>query len=378
MDNNVGQNKSQVNFMFFAMLSLTWFPDGVILLFLLPGHSHMAPDRTTSWLRKSVKGHNLYLPNQYVERFNTIKSVEAEFIDHRSANRLMFRNFGAILEGHFVQIPPLPGGGYTNNYVFEFHKGILTIRKSPEAQIYYTHSYVQGKAGVDSQTYDDLANKCKQSLERRLFVRGKTFENATVDDINVLSTNGLVRHPGLSFADSKLASFWTKGFSIPKEHLDYYPVNSSEFSVIGFDEAAVEKKRKELDQDTLNKVKKYRQPVVTPSVKSSQSTSSAPDKRHTTLLSFFSKAPTNFTQNYKPKTTKRTLDWHTSAPGDSSADKGSMMEEQLSLQQRIGSEEKVDDDVENNLYKNSDEDKLRSNKGKILINPSNIFSITTV
>jgi hypothetical protein len=49
MDNNVGQNKSQAVFMFFAMLSMTWFPEAVVLLYLLPGHSHMAPDRTTGW-----------------------------------------------------------------------------------------------------------------------------------------------------------------------------------------------------------------------------------------------------------------------------------------------------------------------------------------
>ena len=42
LDNNVGQNKSQVVFMFFALMSMTLYPEGVVLL-LVAGHSHMAP-----------------------------------------------------------------------------------------------------------------------------------------------------------------------------------------------------------------------------------------------------------------------------------------------------------------------------------------------
>ncbi len=39
LDNYVGQNKNQVVFMFFALLSMTLHPDGVVLLFLFAGHS---------------------------------------------------------------------------------------------------------------------------------------------------------------------------------------------------------------------------------------------------------------------------------------------------------------------------------------------------
>jgi hypothetical protein len=70
MDNLVGQNKSQVVFMFFALLSLTLFPDGVTLFFLLPGHSHMAPDRVVSWLRKSIKGRDIFHPEGLIAAMN--------------------------------------------------------------------------------------------------------------------------------------------------------------------------------------------------------------------------------------------------------------------------------------------------------------------
>ena len=97
LDNNVGQNKSQVVFMFFALLSMTLYSEGVVLLFLVAGHSHMAPDRTVSWLRKSLQKKNVYLPQQFVDAFNSIGSVEAEFIDHDNPNRMIFEQWEEIL-----------------------------------------------------------------------------------------------------------------------------------------------------------------------------------------------------------------------------------------------------------------------------------------
>ncbi|ETO83580.1 hypothetical protein F444_02423, partial [Phytophthora nicotianae P1976] len=44
MDNCVGQNKSRAVFAFYAMLSVVFYKK-VVLLFLLPGHSHNAADR---------------------------------------------------------------------------------------------------------------------------------------------------------------------------------------------------------------------------------------------------------------------------------------------------------------------------------------------
>ena len=227
MDNNVGQNKSQAVLMFFALLSMTWYPEGVSLLYLLPGHSHMACDRVVSWLRKKLKGDNLFLPEHFVQRFNAIPSVRAEFIDHRDTNRLMFRNFEPILKRHMVTIPPIPGGGYTRFYSFEFKRGVLTMRKAADSAVEFTHSYVQGLSGKDDDTtYDELLARCVASLAAHLFRYGKTFSNASVADIAIGGTDGgLVRHPGQQLTQTKVVSFWTKGFSIPREYLSYYPEN---------------------------------------------------------------------------------------------------------------------------------------------------------
>jgi hypothetical protein len=120
LDNNVGQNKSQVVFMFFALLSMTLYPDGVTLLFLCAGHSHMAPDRTVSWLRKSLANKNLYLPTQFVEAFNTIRSVEAEFIDHLDPDRMIYERWEESLNAHFAPIPAIKDGGYTKYHFLSF------------------------------------------------------------------------------------------------------------------------------------------------------------------------------------------------------------------------------------------------------------------
>ena len=115
MDNNVGQNKSQLVMKFFAMLSLTWYPGGVNLLFLLPGHSHMACDRVVGWMRKAVSKQNHYHPSQIVAAVNGVQNVEASFLDHNDPlASLMLCNWDTILDGHLTTIPYVQSmGGYT-------------------------------------------------------------------------------------------------------------------------------------------------------------------------------------------------------------------------------------------------------------------------
>lgn len=48
LENCVGQNKSNVVMKFFAMVSLLLFKK-VVLLYLIPGHNHMAAYRIVAW-----------------------------------------------------------------------------------------------------------------------------------------------------------------------------------------------------------------------------------------------------------------------------------------------------------------------------------------
>jgi hypothetical protein len=98
------------------------------------------------------------------------------------------------------------------------------MRHHPESTVEHTHVYLQRgtKDGIDS-THELLLERCLKSLERHLFYPGKTFANATPQDIDVTSSIGLIRHRRKEMPESQIRSFWTKGFSIPLEYQSYYP-----------------------------------------------------------------------------------------------------------------------------------------------------------
>jgi hypothetical protein len=263
LDNNVGQNKSQVVFMFFALLSMTLYREGVVLLFLCAGHSHMAPDRTVSWLRKSLTKKQVFLPEEFLEAFNSVRSVVGEFINHNDSGRMIFERWEEILKAHFAPIPAIKDGGYTQFHFFEFRNGVLNMRHHPESTVEHTHVYLQrrNKYGIDS-THELLVERCLKSLERHLFYPGKTFANATPQDIDVTSSIGLIRHRRKEMPESQIRSFWTKGFSIPLEYLSYYPPLPtacvfSEAVPVESSEPVRKKGRKSQHSDTMKIVTKH-------------------------------------------------------------------------------------------------------------------------
>ena len=170
--------------MFFAFLSMTLFPGGVILYFLEKGHSHMAPDRIVSYIRRSFKGLNLFHPSQLVDRMNSVKNVTAEYMDFTAENSCMFEGWGKLLTCCLHDIPYLREiNGYTRSHFFEFRNGLLEIRNTHEEPILYTHSYV-----INSETglYSEVdAHSCGKFMETLIFRDGKSFGNATVSDIRI-------------------------------------------------------------------------------------------------------------------------------------------------------------------------------------------------
>ena len=119
MDNNVGQNKSQVVFMFFALLSLTAYPEGVTLSFLTSGHSHFILDRVTGNMKQALKSKNIFCPEELLKTINEVKNVEAKFLDHRDKKVYMYTGWDKLLYEHFTEIPQLSKiGGYTSCFFF--------------------------------------------------------------------------------------------------------------------------------------------------------------------------------------------------------------------------------------------------------------------
>ena len=77
LDNCVGQNKSQVVMKFYCMLSILFY-ETVALMYFIPGHTHMLPDRVVAYCKRAIKGLNLFTLGQIVERCNLVKGVNAE------------------------------------------------------------------------------------------------------------------------------------------------------------------------------------------------------------------------------------------------------------------------------------------------------------
>jgi hypothetical protein len=81
-DNCVGQNKSNITLKFASFLTLSGFYERVLLIYFIPGHSHMVADRVVAWVKRSLGKENIFLPSDIIEKMNTVKGVKAEFIDH--------------------------------------------------------------------------------------------------------------------------------------------------------------------------------------------------------------------------------------------------------------------------------------------------------
>ena len=194
---------------FFAMLSVLLY-DKVVLLYLLPGHSHMKPDRVVAWVKGAIKGLNLYTPQQIVEKCNTVNSIEAEFLDHNSPNRPFFVGWEAVLNKYFRNMP----AGFTSFYFFEMDRGTVTYR--------HTGDSPDAEASVHSLLRADY-NVVKKALLQEL------FGVSLVSELSAASINSLKlpRHKGNTLTKKKVKSLSKKYFSIPPQYLPYYPTVDS-------------------------------------------------------------------------------------------------------------------------------------------------------
>jgi hypothetical protein len=309
MDNNVGQNKSQVVFMFFALLSLTAYPEGVTLSFLTSGHSHFIPDRVTGNMKQALKSRNIFSPEELLKTINTVKNVEAKFLDHRVKEVYMYTGWDKLLYAHFTEIPQLSKiGGYTSCFFFHFKNGLLSIQKSLQEEVCYVHQYVTGPTGDCTEA--DI-KKCVTSLQSHLFKNNRTFGDATMDDI-LYSTEGeknnskapyLSQHPSIVIPLKQRVSFWNKAHSIPLDMQAYYGPRPDGFVVeseIVIDDTALKndsRKRSIMQPATIKAIKKNEKGHI----------SQLPAK--STLLNFFTKSTNDSVVSNKRKQIK-IKDWH--------------------------------------------------------------------
>jgi hypothetical protein len=121
-DNYAGQNKLQLVMQFFTLLSILFYSK-VVLVYLIPRHSHNIANRVIAWCRNVMKGKNFYSPMVIIEVINEIKGVNVSFIDHRDARRPCYVGWGPILKKHFKSL----SAQYTFNYFFDFAEGHVSM-----------------------------------------------------------------------------------------------------------------------------------------------------------------------------------------------------------------------------------------------------------
>jgi hypothetical protein len=85
LDNCVSQNKSNTVLKFAAFLSLCFY-ERVILLYLIPGHSHMIADCIVAWSKVAIRKLNLFVPQDIVQHVSEVKSIKPIFLDHRDGS----------------------------------------------------------------------------------------------------------------------------------------------------------------------------------------------------------------------------------------------------------------------------------------------------
>ncbi|OWZ12487.1 hypothetical protein PHMEG_00014342 [Phytophthora megakarya] len=192
LDNCVGQNKSKVVLMFFAMQSVV-FP-----------YKNIA-DRVVAWCRNAVRKISIFSPCELICEMNKVKSIDAVFLDHESPE-CIFHWYGIAA----VQVVHPPPAGYTANYLFEIDEGVCTTVNTPD------------KDAITFRMIDP-------TLIAELFGSNvKSIWEASIRGVE------LPRHPVKELPEKKMKLLVAKYFSIPQQYLSYYPCRVGHDRIITF------------------------------------------------------------------------------------------------------------------------------------------------
>ena len=197
-DNCVAQNKSNSTLKFEAFLSMTFY-ELVLIIYLIPGHSHMLPDRVVAWVKKSLKRLNLYSPHDIIKIINTINTVTGRFIDHQSNIRPTYSNWSQFLDKHIINLE----SGFTGDYVFEFKNGVVRQQH------------------LISSTPKEFV-LCKNAVSTSKAMKLELFGTVCIDHLNPNELK-LPRMIVRTLDNKKVISLQKKYGSIPADKLSYFP-----------------------------------------------------------------------------------------------------------------------------------------------------------
>lgn len=81
------------------------FYSKVVLIYLIPRHSHNIIDRIILWCHNAMKGKTFYIPMAIVEVINQVEGVNVKFIDHCYSQRPCYIGWDQVWKKHFNQFP---------------------------------------------------------------------------------------------------------------------------------------------------------------------------------------------------------------------------------------------------------------------------------
>ena len=198
MDNCIGQNKSKTVLSFFSLLSLIFY-ERIILIYLLPGHSHMAADRVVSWIKKSLGRNNIYVLEQLIEKINSIQRTTVVYVPDRK----IYSGWSELLSKYILPLPP----SYTKYYYFEFHNGSVSYKFDPSVPIEQMLAF---------RFCSNVAITKKATLKN-------LFSSSNVNEVILKKIVNLPEYQPVELPISKITSLAHKYPTIPAKYLWYYP-----------------------------------------------------------------------------------------------------------------------------------------------------------
>ena len=200
-DNCVGQNKSNVTLKLECFLSLSFY-EKVLIIYLLPGHSHMIADRVVAWAKKSLTVLNLYCPIDIIDQMNTVKGMKAKFINHEVATRPCYTGWEALFNKYLKNLP----AGFTSNYVYEFSNGSVRMQ------------HLVDTLPADCVSFKMTANPDIAARE----LKNNLFGTERLDNLDPTQLR-LQRIAVKQLDNKKVVSLQKKYNTIPDNKLAYFP-----------------------------------------------------------------------------------------------------------------------------------------------------------
>ena len=178
------------------------FYEKVLIIYLLPGHSHMIADRVVAWAKKALAVQNLYSPTDILERINTVKGMKAKFIDHELASRASYTGWEKVLNKWIKNLR----AGFTSNYVYEFSKGSVRMQ------------HLVSTSTAECSNYALCTNPETAARELKQAIIG----TQNIDNLNA-SELLLPRIPVKVLDNKKVISLQKKYSTNPDNKLAYFP-----------------------------------------------------------------------------------------------------------------------------------------------------------